>query len=158
MEPGETKEMSKLEHPFAIPIGDWSGDGHGRCEYHHFKSNYPVERLREAYFESKEKYPELSPENFCSSYQDGTLNHDEATLIKDGLGVELEDFPPEHIDPEDHEYYVSSEDLVNVTVAFIKKSLPDWEHEKTNRPPMLPFYGFDKNKRHIGQIGYGLFD
>ena len=149
--------MSELNYTFSIPIGDWSSDGHGVCQDHHYKSSYPVERLRDAYFQSKSEHPGVCPELFCSRYKEYQLDAQSAALIKQELGVEIEDFPPEGCDPEDRDYCVTPTDMLNITISFIKLSLPDWKVEPIEKPPMLPFYGFDERKRHIGFIGYGVF-
>ena len=39
-----------LPHSFALPIGDWSGDGHGHCEWFTVRSNKPLEDVRKAHF------------------------------------------------------------------------------------------------------------
>ena len=56
-------------HLFTIPIGDWSGDGHGQDRSFYASASKPIEAVREAYFAAKEKLPpEACPENFCNEY------------------------------------------------------------------------------------------
>lgn len=65
--------MMTEQYRFTIPIGDWSDDGHGKCEYFQFSSNLPVEEVREAYFVALEKHKDISPESFAYKYQDSEL-------------------------------------------------------------------------------------
>jgi len=42
-------------YKFSLPIGDWSDDGHGECDWFVIESNVPLEELREIYFETKKR-------------------------------------------------------------------------------------------------------
>lgn len=41
-----------MQYKFRLPIGDWSNDGHGRCEYFTVLSNKDVDKVREFYFKA----------------------------------------------------------------------------------------------------------
>lgn len=131
---------------FKIPIGDWSGDGHGQCDYYEATAAKPVEAAREAYFEAKKKHKKLCPENYCESYQDGSLPED----IKKAL-VAAGALPATF----DWDTYT----MAKIVVWFMNQgdASLDARLEPKNEVEMLAFYGKDKKKRHIGHIGYGMF-
>ncbi len=137
----------KLPYSFTIPIGDWSGDGHSQCEYFLFKSNKPVEEVREAYFNARRKFKNLSPESFCNDYQDSEIPEE---LIKEAntLGFKID--PDNFFHDELAEYVawfccLGDHDLV-------------LEKQANTNESMLVFYGYDHKKRHIGGFGYGMFE
>ena len=49
--------------------------------------------------------------------------------------------------------------MAEVVVWFLNQGDPDIDAklEPPTAVPMLPFYGFDEKKRHVGFFGYGLF-
>jgi hypothetical protein len=138
------KEKQIMDYSFKIQVGDWSGDGHGQCMDYIFKSNKPVEEIREIYFTAKEKYPTLSPDSFCSDYQDYTIP-DEVVKQAEELGYE--------IDPENF----FTDDMAKYTAWFIMLGDSELKLEETKAVETLAFYGYDEKNRHINFIGYGLF-
>ena len=132
-------------YTFKIPIGDWSKDGHGQCEWYFATANKPVDDVRKTFFKAKKLLPEVDPETFCNQYQDGVLPEKVCKKLK-RLGVSIN----KHFD---------SENMVKIVVWFLNQGDPklDVVLEPEDDVPMLPFYGFDSEKRHIGFFGYGLF-
>jgi hypothetical protein len=139
-----------LENIFRMPIGDWSDDGHGKCDYWYFKSNKTIEEVREAHFKIKEVIG-IDIHSFGNEYQDFTfppelrreliqLGFDDPYLVMDPDGTELD-----------------SEMMASIWEFLLLKADPDLKLERQLIPPMIPFYGFDAEKRHIGFVGYGLF-
>ena len=141
-----------LNNLWRIPIGDWSDDGHGKCDWFIIKSNFTVEQAREAYFKSVEESKIDISNEIASEYEDTSVS-----------GKVVETFP-EFIekklifkDPDYEKYYVEdSISLAEIVCLFIKRYNTEFEYEILNIP-MLPFYGYDEKNRHIGHIGYGLF-
>lgn len=125
-----------------IEIGDWSGDGHGKCQTFTFKSNLPAEDVREAYFTAREMYPEICPETFCDEYEDSVVPEKVRKRAKT-LGFK---FPR---DP-------GPQDLAKFTAWFCMLGNPNLSL-KLLKVDRLAFYGVDKKNRHIGFIGYGMF-
>lgn len=128
-----------------IKIGDWSDDGHGKCESFYFESNLPITSVREAYFLAKKNYPHLSPESFCHDYEDYEVPK---KLVRDAkkAGYKIE---PEGFDARSMALY---------TAWFCTLGDPGLVLTlKEEEIPTLAFYGKDEQDRHIGQIGYGLF-
>jgi hypothetical protein len=46
----------KPRYLIKFPIGDWSDDGHGKCEWFIVKSNMPLQIVREAQFRLQDKF------------------------------------------------------------------------------------------------------
>lgn len=132
-----------------ISIGDWSNDGHGRCDDFFFiLPNYKsVEDAREAFFKSAETYPGLDPRSFANEYQDGTIPGELRDAAAD-KGFELPD--------NDDDFH--SGIMAEYVSWFIGLSGVALTALGIEQLPTLHFYGTDKKKRHLGHIGYGLFD
>lgn len=136
-------------YDFKIPIGDWSDDGHGECQWFVIRSMEPVETWREAFLAAKAEYPDLSPdgENLnCQKIENWPVQR-----IKETIGFDVVTRRDELRD-----------DVLLVlyyVIAFCKTGTPGLQYEILQEPkyPMLPFYDFDKKGRHIGHMGYELF-
>jgi hypothetical protein len=140
--------MKKTQRRFSfhIPIGDWSSDGHGKCDFIHATAAKPILDVREAYFKAKKKLPKLCPERFCSEYEDDTLPDGVAKALRDA-GCPL---------PEDLGMFGTPE-MAAVVVWFLNQGDPELDARLDDNPPeMLSFVGKDEKRRHIGFIGYGL--
>lgn len=138
-----------MTHQFRIPIGDWSGDGHGHCDWYTIRSNKPVEAWREAYFKSNARWPELAP--------DGRLSQTELAKwpfarIRELFG-HLFDVDKDLVE----DLCDTSEGMALYTIAFCRASDSSLTFEMVPALPMLPFWGLDKQRRHIGHIGYELW-
>jgi hypothetical protein len=136
--------MSK-RHAFRIPIGDWSDDGHGKVEWFDATATKPIEDVREAYFAAKKRLPEACcPENFCEAYGEPEMNSESREALK-AAGYKV----PKEMD---------AEAMAKIVAWFINQGDPSVGVRLDGvPPPMLPFYGNDKKRRHIGGHGYGLF-
>ncbi len=135
-----------------IPIGDWSDDGHGKCDWFTIESNFTVEQAREAYFNSVEK----SGVNICKEvayeYDDNSVSEKFLNAFPEFLEKGLIKHDPEY----NEDYIEDSSDLVEIVCLFIQKYNQEFKY-KILDIPMLPFYGFDEKGRHIRCFGYGLF-
>lgn len=136
-----------VRHAFKIPIGDWSNDGHGQCEWYYATAAKPIEAVREAFFKAGKLFPKVNPETFCRDYQDGEVPGEVQAELK-FWGVPF--------DPD--EFW--AREMADIVVWFLNQGDPDLDVrlDPEVAVPMLPFYGFDSKKRHIGHIGYGLFE
>jgi len=65
-----------MRYQFTIPIGDWSGDGHGQCDDFDATAAKDIEEVRKAYFAAKEKLKEVCPETFCNGYEESEIPDD----------------------------------------------------------------------------------
>jgi hypothetical protein len=151
-----------LKHIFKLPIGDWSNDGHGHCDYFIIESNTPVENLREIYFDTKEKtnssldgsdWDNKRVSTPCSEYCDDKMSAEQI----EALGLNPDDYS---IYQRGDFFFLDSEGFAEMFIDFIMTHNPDVKLEiKSMRElSMFPFYGYDGKNRHIGFMGYGLFD
>jgi hypothetical protein len=142
-------------YKFRLPIGDWSGAGHGKCEYYLIDSNKPVEEVREIHFLITLKTG-VDIESFCNEYQDCRVSSEiiEA-LISLGFGVHK--LASTFIEGEDS--YFRSEDMREIWLFLLMKTDPTLKLEiaEENVIEMLPFYGDDAQGRSINFVGYGAF-
>jgi hypothetical protein len=144
------------KHKWNIDIGDWSNDGHGKCESKLIESNLTHEEAREAFFKAKEKLGKSYPEEICHEYEDHSVTADMLDELK-GHGFEFEGCD-EDGEGDERVVYPYTEGMLQLTLWFIKVGNPDFKYKIINPPstPSLAFYGFDKQKRHISFIGYGV--
>jgi|14BtaG_2_1085337.scaffolds.fasta_scaffold02973_4 hypothetical protein len=130
-----------MQYTFRIPIGDWSDDGHGKCDWFTIISNKPVEEVREIHFQSKEVF---DVERVCSDYEENTFHGSrpewaEEFFDKGGYLIE------------------GTEGLCQLWICTLMKTDLTLSLSISRDMPMLPFYGRDKERRHIPHVGYGLF-
>lgn len=137
---------------FQIPIGDWSDDGHGKCQYFTCITNGDMDDVRNAFF-AMNRILGFDFDDACSDYEDNKFTDDQLeALYKHNL-----------IDADDFEYYDSGNGVeVEHFVEILVKGLNlannklNVELVDTERLPRLNGWNPD-NKNHIGQLGYGLF-
>jgi hypothetical protein len=132
---------------FRIPIGDWSGDGHGHFEYYVATAALPIEKVREAYFTAKKRLDtKICPENFCNNYTESAIEEDVRKLLQ-RAEAPIKDFDA-----------FDCGEMAEYVVWFINQGNPlvDAKLDPMREIDMLPFYGNDAKKRHISCIGYGL--
>lgn len=92
-------------------------------------------------------------EKICSEYGENAIS-DELYKQLNAIGYSVID-----LDCEDDEVYLMSTDMVNLWIFLLQKTDSNLKIEicEDSMIPMLPFYGFDEKKRHIGFVGYGVF-
>lgn len=133
-------------HKFKIAIGDWSDDGHGKCEYFQAASEKPIGEVREAYFRALAALPEKSPESFCNTYEDSEVTERVRGLME-SAGIDLRD-----------EEMLCPEDMAQYVVWFLNQGDPELRCTLVpDDVPTLHRFGYDGSGRHIGGFGYGLF-
>lgn len=164
-----------MTHIIRFPIGDWSDDGHGKCEYFMVKSNMSVESLRELHFKAPEVIG-FDIGKMCSEYEESTLDPD---IIKKLIAI--------GIDPQTYELtgelaveecWMDEEKLIDIwldVLKYIDKTIagttndvdnikvgvtPIWlELDRIKKPDYedINFYGMDEKNRHLDTPGYGVF-
>lgn len=156
---GYFKSLVKLleedfHRTFQMPIGDWSYDGHGRCEAFLATSDKPLWEVREAHFGIKEKL------GIDIEFDGDHLSGDEVRKLR-LLGYDLAEkdaigFPAGYDDPD--EYCPSVDGLIDLWVFLLNTVNPELNVALLKKPeyPMLQFYGDDSNGRHISSVGYGV--
>jgi len=143
-------------YEFQIPVGDWSNDGHGRCDYYWIKSNRPVQYVRELYFELCKKY-NASFDGYkydapCQNYDDRKIP--KSWIEKIELTKEIESLQIQ--EEEDFYWMVTPDDFINLLLLWLQKNDSSLKLEII-QIPCFTFYGVDDKSRHISHIGYGLF-
>lgn len=135
-----------------MPIGDWSDDGHGKCDYYYIKSNKSVEEVRETHFQLLEKTG-IDIEEICSEYEDSSIRLELfKSLVELGINIDKFDLPYKG------NVGISSENMCYLWTFLLMKTDETLRLEIEDEPEMLPFYGYDDKKRHIGYVGYGCFN
>lgn len=147
------------KHYFTIPIGDWSGDGHGKSRDFVIESNKSLEEVKEIYFQVCEKsgfaldgHGKFAP---CSEYEEYNITADQAHRLNE-IGINLYEifddleFISEICD-------VIPDEFIELVLAFIRLGDPELEI-KVLHMPQFQHYGYDEKKRHIGYFGYGLYE
>lgn len=127
-----------------VPIGDWSGDGHGQCEWYTFRASKPVEACRIAYFQARDAHPSIDPATWCCEYQDSEVPSD---VIEKLQVMGCPTIPARF----DHRA------MAELLAWYLCLGDPELRIELLEEPPMLPFCGFDEKGRHIDFFGYGMF-
>lgn len=156
-----------------LPIGDWSDDGHGECDYYLLNTTHSAEQMRRAYYESEKKtgltfryrYNDNPAryKSICTEYEESYINEDQIEgLIKAGFDFEILDLYGEEIPTLDNMtydmiYIGDSEQIAKMILWFIGLSLRDFEYEfvKDDGYETLTQYGAG-NFSH--QFGYGVFN
>lgn len=163
-------------HKFKIPVGDWSDDGHGKCEEYIVSCNYPVEEVQQAYKDSckltgisfnhnedytglglNRQHPEYEDRKIASEYGQYTISRlAEGILAKHGIDV-WEGFDSEIIDKSGEKAYIDgSEHFIELLFAFIKLSLRGLKYEIVGDD--LPYLNGYWDPSLNVQFGYGLFE
>ena len=99
---------------FKLPIGDWSDDGHGKCEYFIVESNVKFEMIVNTYIDMDSKY-KIS--EICAEYEQSKLTEDQVEMIKES-GLKLEDYVGEEFDLEENNY-IETDGLAQLVIDFI---------------------------------------
>ena len=149
-----------LNNTWKIPIGDWSDDGHGKCDWFTVKSNFTVEQARDAYFKAVEASGLDIAKEIAHDFEDSGVSERIIELLPEFLEYLFErGLIVDWSDDEEPEYHVEETSaMAEIVCCFIKRYNSEFEYKIVEDSiPMLPFYGFDEKHRHIGHIGYGLF-
>ncbi len=144
-------------------IGDWSYDGHSKQATFTVQSNEPVEVLREIYFKACENlgvrldgHEKLDFDPPCSDYEDSMISEAVINrLVEKGVKIPKGIYKEE---PDSYKYYVEDTDsFLELILAVLRNEDPKLQLDIVPDNDTFHFYGFDKQKRHIGYFGYGLF-
>lgn len=101
-----------MSHKFKLPIGDWSNDGHGRCDYYFVESNVSAEDLVPIYIAMDEAYNISSQVN---EYSESKLDDDYIQFMVK-LGLEPKDYITDFLDP-----YINSRELAQLILDLLMR-------------------------------------
>ena len=166
---------------FKISIGDWSSDGHGKCEYYIFEANHEVEVLQDGYkksclltglqFNHNENYTGIKFDwknsddyQICTEYEKCTASKIQYDTLK-RFGLDLQNYSPNIIEDDDEDKYVwlCDPDLFAIMILdFIKISIIDLEYteasfKKSELKNIPSLNGWWNDKLNV-QFGYGIFE
>jgi hypothetical protein len=151
----KTNEQHETQlYKFTLPIGDWSEDGHGKCEHFLVQSAKPVEYVREVHYTIEEKSG-INIHELCDDMDENHIPKSNPIYqqLKD-IGFNWED-----VDYWDDEYWLSPRDMANVWICLLNYCDEKLHLQRAyGEIPMLPFYGMDGAGRHIDFVGYGCWD
>jgi len=146
-----------MPYRFKLPIGDWSG-GRTGCDWFDCVSDKSIVEIREVFFQLQEKLG-VSPDHFLCHYGVNTPERMEFKQFREYMPVVPD---PDHRGDFNKElkYWqemgVCSDDFAQLVVNMLNKADPTlnitFEEEVI---PMLPFYGYDDQDRHISFLGTG---
>ena len=130
---------------YKFPVGDWSDDGHGKCNWFIVEGRKPIQEVREAHFAAKEHLG-FDIGDICGGYEETCIKKE----YKDRLALlGLEVFEEDYVGS--NEIVALWIDILNFVDPGLKLVLVEDELES------IVFYGFDKKKRHLRVPGYGVF-
>ena len=133
-----------------FPIGDWSGDGHGQCEYFIAETNDGVTlaQVREAHFKSKEVLG-FDIGDICRLFEESSLTKEQATKLK-----ELNFYDEDIMDSGS----LWTQDIFEIWIFLLNHIDPSLGLvEAGDSVPEIHFYGKDEKGRHLNTPGYGVF-
>jgi len=153
-----------MKYKVKLTLGDWSEDGHEKSIEYIYLSNYPVEKIRQAYkdsckltgisFNHDEDYTGLaltygSDRQVWTGYEDSGISDTAyAILSKFGIIAENDDIDPDFINPGEG---------ADIIMKFISLSMPkDWSYSSLDND-IESINGWWNKELNV-QFGYGLFD
>lgn len=141
-----------IEMIFKLPIGDWSGDGHGKCDYFTCEADADsIAEVKEAFDAASQSLPTvLDPRTFCSEYEEYRVPNEVATIC-DEVGILTNDGWPDGKIFEE-----GSLGMAEYVIWFINQGNPNLNARMSaiNTVPIL-HYGYHPTS-HTSFIGYGL--
>ena len=134
---------------FKLPIGDWSGDGHEKCDYYIVDSNVDFKKIVRAYIDMDRKY-EISKQ--VSEYEDCELTEDFIDLLEN-LRFDIRKYCISRVDR-----IIESDDLAELIIDLIMFYDNSIELKIVSEDmPMLCNWTAPKGE-HLDLPGYGLFE
>jgi hypothetical protein len=134
-------------YEFEIPVGDWSDDGHGKCEYYRASATKPFEDVCKAFVKARQKLG-ISPEEVCSDYQEGSPS----TEIIEAFAKAGYQFPEDFF----------SREMAELIVWYLNEGDPGLDArlqpEDEQRSILRNWEFVDITGENLDQFGYGLFE
>jgi hypothetical protein len=138
-----TSRLEKKRNRYRLPIGDWSADGHGRCEWFTVSVHGTKADISMAYGRAQKKLPDLDPAGICSDYEDHAVDPE----IFESL-VALGAISPGK--DEDPSWWMHPERMAALVVWYLNQGDPGLEARLEPKDDSLA-YTFGSS------FGYGLF-
>lgn len=150
-------------HTFTVPIGDWSDDGHGKCDEYIVQCSHSASECRKAYIDScrltgyqfhhnHPGIPQVRGVPLCADYEDNVISWDAVERFREH-GLDILSLLEDEWEEED-DVSVGTDELLRIIMAFIGLSLKDFSWEEIKSPPAL--FGYWNDELNV-QMGYGCF-
>lgn len=136
-----------------FPIGDWSGDGHSKCEWFILESNKPLREVRDTHLKSKEVLG-FDIGELCSDYCDSFIDEKNfKLLLSNGILIptEVEELDNNGLNA-DNLIDIWVKCLMKIDSGLILTVIPETVIPSITSYVDIPTY------KYIRTPGYGLFD
>lgn len=128
-----------------FPIGDWSNDGHGKCQYFIATTPLTVDHVREVHFAAPAILG-FDIGSICNEYGESSISPEILAKIAKVLPAWSEELEgPESL-------FILWISLLNKIDPYLMLT-PVVEDAED-----IHFCGFDAKNRHLNTPGYGLFE
>lgn len=141
--------MTNETYVYSFPIGDYSSDGHGQCEYYRVSSNKPLQDLREVHFRCPDVLG-FDIGDICSRYEEREI--DSSIVEKIQKHLDIENY---YYDPDTKE--LCSDGMIELWVDLLMVIDPELKLDILPDEESIVIWGYDDKGRHLNTPGYGLF-
>jgi hypothetical protein len=149
-----------MSHIIRFPIGDWSDDGHGKCEYFLVTSNMSVDKVRDIHHNVKSILG-FDISDICCDHEDSELSLDIFDKLKAAdysIEWDTDDEAMGRYFSSEHARYMGPEEVFNLWIGILMFVCPDLVLIPCSIDyDDIHFYGTDEQGRHINSPGYGCF-
>lgn len=116
-----------MKYNISFPIGDWSNDGHGRCDYFLVKSNYNKEKISNL-TKSVKDILGFNLYQICAGYEECILSDNIVeSLEKAGFNMSLDN---EKYWEDCDDRYMSSDSIFNLWMDILQYLDPQFKYEE----------------------------
>jgi hypothetical protein len=143
-----------------FPIGDWSDDGHGKCDWFRISTDKTLQDVRDAHFKCEEVLG-FEVGKLCEEHEDNIINHTVCELLlKHGIITkDIINVVREH---ECGDEYAIENVMPNLMIKIWVDTLNNVDETLNlalieDDEDTINFYGTDEHKRHLNTPGYGCF-
>lgn len=147
-----------MNNTYKLVIGDWSGDGHGKCQDFLYKTNKELSEIQQAYRDSCELTGVAFHHSHGRGWREICTNYDEYVINNETLELLLKHGMPDDMFenyPDEESQFVCSDDIAGLIMWFIGLSLENFEYEGVNSE-IKAINGWWGGLNH--QFGYGVFE
>jgi hypothetical protein len=140
------QKFEPLPYEFQIPIGDWSDDGHGKCDYFLVRSNLPLEEVERIAQKAKDVLG-FALKEICEDYEVSSLSQHIVEKLE-AAGFELDKERGHYSEFYDECYSMDPESCCDLILDLLSFVYPKFVHERMKEPKT--FYG-------ASHAGYGCY-
>lgn len=129
-----------------FPVGDWSDDGHGKCNWYTLKipKGKTVKDLEATLKKGHKRYPDISPFTICGNYEEYQISED---LFSQAVDLGCPDNMFEGDGPDQR--HVNTDDMIQYVAWFLTLCGLETTWVENDKAVYTPW--------GLGHCGYGLF-